>query len=79
MPWHGLYNRHTGFEITKAMHAERAFLSAEFVEPHFRGLDRAPCYLGSNCIARKIGNPEVAWETEMYGIYDLAYNHGPTA
>jgi hypothetical protein len=77
--WHGLYNRHTGFEIIKAMHAERAFLSAAFVEPHFRGLDRAPCYLGSNCIARKIGNAEVAWETEMYGIYDLAYNHGPTA
>jgi hypothetical protein len=77
--WHGLYNRHTGFEIVKAMHAEPAFLSPARVPPYFQGLDRAPCYLGSQCIARKIASPEVAWEAEMDGIYDLAYNHGPIA
>jgi hypothetical protein len=77
--WHGLYNRHTGFEIIKAMHAEPAFVSPALVFPHFRGLDQAPWYLGSNCLARKIGSPEVAWEAEMDGIFDLAYNHGPIA
>jgi hypothetical protein len=75
--WHGLYNRHTGFEIVKAMHAETAFLSPARLPPHFRGFDHAPCYLGSACIARKIGRPEVAWEAEMDGIYNLAYDHGP--
>jgi hypothetical protein len=73
--WHGLYNRHTGFEIIKAKHALPAFLSPALVYP---GPDRGVCYLGSCCLARKIGEPEVAWEAEMDGIYDLAYDHGPT-
>jgi hypothetical protein len=72
--WHGLYNRHTGFEVIKVKQAEPAFLSPAF--PRYE-MDRAVCYLGSNCIARKVGVPEVAWEAEMQGIYDLGYSHGP--
>jgi hypothetical protein len=72
--WHGLYNRHTGFEIVKVAQAEPAFLSPAFPR---HGMDRGICYLGSNCIARKVGPPEVAWDAEMDGVYDLAYSHGP--
>lgn len=75
--WHGLYNRHTGFEIVKTKHAIPAFVSPVFMPPWMCGMDRAICYLGSNCIARKVGEPEIAWEAEMQGIYDLAYTHGP--
>jgi hypothetical protein len=75
--WHGLYNSHTGFEVIKVKHAEPAFLSPTFMPASWHGIDRWPCYLGSNCIARKVGEPEVAWEAEMEGIYDLAYIHGP--
>jgi len=75
--WHGLYNRHTGFEIVKAKHAQPAYLSPAFMSSSMYGMDRNICYLGSNCIARKVGPPEVSWEAEMQGVYDLAYSHGP--
>jgi len=75
--WHGLYNRHTGFEMVKVKQAQPAFLSPAFMSPPFAGMDRGICYMGSNCVARKVGEPEVAWEAEMQGIYDLAYTHGP--
>jgi hypothetical protein len=75
--WHGLYNRHTGFEIVKVMQAEPAYLSPAFMPPRWHGLDREVCYLASSCTARKVGEPEVAWEAEMQGIYDPAYSHGP--
>jgi hypothetical protein len=75
--WHGLYNRHTGFEVIKVMQAEPAFLSPMFMPAKWSGMDRGLCYLGSSCIARKIGLPDVAWEADMEGIYDLTYSHGP--
>jgi hypothetical protein len=76
--WHGLYNRHTGFEMVKVKHAQPAFLSPAYMSLPLVGMDRGICYMGSNCIARKVGEPEVAWEAEIDGIYDLGYNHGPT-
>jgi hypothetical protein len=76
--WHGLYNRHTGFEVIKVSHAEPAFLCGAFMPSVWRGLDRGICYLGSNCIARKIGPAEVVWDAEMDGVYNLSYSHGPT-
>lgn len=77
--WHGLYNRHTGFEVVKVMQAEPAFLSPAFMLSRWHGIDRSVCYLASSCTARKVGEPEVSWEAEMQGIYDLAYSHGTIA
>jgi hypothetical protein len=75
--WRGLFNRHTGFEIVAAVHGEPGFLVPAFSLPHLWGIDQTPCYLGSACIARKIGEAEVAWGAEMEGLYDLNYSHGP--
>lgn len=71
--WHGFFNRHTGFEILEARQGEPVYLSAAYPYP---GIEKGVSYLGSRCIACKVGEPEVRWEADMAGIYDLQYTHG---
>jgi hypothetical protein len=75
--WHGLFNRHTGFEIVQTSYTQRAHIShASGVNPITATLLWNSAYLVTACVARKIGEPTVSWDGEVSEIADLAYSWG---
>jgi len=72
--WRALFNDHTGFEILAVAHSEPAVvLPALQTGNPITMLENEIGYLGSSCLARKIGDAQVSWEvdasTVTQGIY----------
>lgn len=63
--WRALFNDYTGFEILAVAHSEPAVvLSALQIDNPATMLENEIGYLGSTCLARKVGDARLSWEMD---------------
>lgn len=59
--WPALFNPMTGFEIVEVAQGEPARIHALWDSPVARDMPDSPAFLGSNVIARKVGDTSLDW------------------
>ncbi|WP_407519408.1 methyltransferase domain-containing protein [Methylobacterium oryzisoli] len=74
--WHGLFNRHTGFEVMETEMGIEGLIAPNYASAGpANGLDRQRTFLASGCLVRKVAAPQVEWAAEVAEVYDLGYDH----
>ena len=63
--WQTLFNPATGFEVVEAVAGEPARIHSSRTSPATRELSENPAWLGSACIARKIGETPLSWPVQL--------------
>jgi SAM-dependent methyltransferase len=71
--WHALFNKFTGFEILEAQMGERAYIVGGFLNPMTWLMDRAPAFMASTVICRKIGPCAEQWHADLASLVDSVY------
>jgi ubiquinone/menaquinone biosynthesis C-methylase UbiE len=71
--WHALFNKFTGFEILEAQMGERAYIVGGFLNPMTWLMDRAPAFMASTVICRKIGPCAEQWHADLPSLVDSVY------
>ena len=71
--WHSLFNRATGFEIVATAMGQPADIVPHATLPSVVGIDSQPAFLTSSVLARKIGEPRVAWDVTVGELDDAGH------
>ena len=71
--WHALFNKFTGFEILEVQMGERAYIVGGFLNPMTWLMDRAPAFMASTVICRKIGPCAEQWRADLPSLVDSVY------
>jgi len=74
--WPALFNRHTGFEVLGATHAEPCVMTPMLqreTRGNLRGMFRDMNYVTTGCLARKISEPKVDWPLAQEDVLSTAY------
>ncbi|WP_396595210.1 methyltransferase domain-containing protein [Brevundimonas sp. R86498] len=74
--WTGLFNVHTGFSVTEAIHGSPISMVSLFNPGGpFENMETSPGYGLSACIAVKTGAPKVSWDADVSDIQSIGYDH----
>lgn len=70
--WHGLFNKHTGFEIIETSLCDPVSIVAKNIYAGTLIMD-SPAYVHSMVVAKKISNTKLSWDVPTSSILDTIY------
>lgn len=70
--WHGLFNKHTGFEITETSLCDPVSIVPKHIYAGTLIMD-SPAYVHSMVVAKKISNTKLSWDVPTSSILDTIY------